>query len=219
MTPPTVFDLFRRAAFYELVGRRGQVDYWDTDVGLLYLHNSGGPLHPGVDCHPALPALACLVEDKWGKSVGEPAGVFEIVRRLRALHGFSEEAAYRVPLDEVLRLLRGGDPTAQAREDWQPYSVAVARAARKGYLISLSFLSKKQDRLRTRPKQLPGKHRREVEMNSLWAFLVSDDGPVPKPPPNEMEADGGEPGPRQQDIISARITRASEKNRKERPLD
>src|SRR5262249_55929403 len=80
------------------------------------------------------------------------------------------------PVWEALEPLkvRASAAAAQAQahppEVGLPASAAIAEASKLGRDVTLDWLSKRKDRIRTRPPQLPGRHQLEVEMGS---FLVA----------------------------------------------
>jgi hypothetical protein len=103
----------------------------------------------------------------------------------------------------VAELGRRAKPTGcegqpSLHEDWLPASEAVAAANARGYGITLDWLSKRKARLRTRPPELPGKHRLEVEMNSLAVLLFREARP------QAGNTDTDEPGPGEREGIEAR---------------
>src|SRR5262249_21930700 len=65
-------------------------------------------------------------------------------------------------------------PATDVGEEWMPASGAVGVANEKGYDITLGWISKRKDRLRTRPRQLPGNHKLEVEMGGLARVLFAE---------------------------------------------
>jgi hypothetical protein len=84
-----------------------------------------------------------------------------------------EQAPVReIRLDLAARNSGGQDVVHH--EEWVPASVAVERAEEANHPIALSRLSKlaKQGKIRTRPRTLAGKHRLEVEWNSLSGYLL-----------------------------------------------
>jgi hypothetical protein len=68
----------------------------------------------------------------------------------------------------------GEQSPAAVGEKWIPASEAVTVANGWGYNIVLGWISKRKDRIRTRPRQLPGKHQLEVEMGSLARVLLAE---------------------------------------------
>jgi hypothetical protein len=100
-------------------------------------------------------------------------------------------------------------------QEWVPASEAVKRAERSGHTITPAWLSRlpksAQDLVQTRPRELPGKHKREVEWNSLAGYLLRRDAK-----PQGPEEDEGEDDPKE---IARRIEHERKKKRQERPLD
>ena len=60
------------------------------------------------------------------------------------------------------------------REEWLPASTAVERAEKNGHTITLKWLTQDASKhgVRIRPRQEPGRHKKEVEWISLAAVLV-----------------------------------------------
>jgi hypothetical protein len=110
------------------------------------------------------------------------------------------------------KLLRasGWAPAAQEKVDerWLSASEACKLAKARGFDITLDWVSKRKDRIRTRPPQLPGRHQLEVEMGSLVAVLFAE------AKPRAPSGDTDEPGEAEREEIEAR-TRA-EQARKDR---
>jgi hypothetical protein len=105
-----------------------------------------------------------------------------------------------------------GDGGSAAAEDWQPASRAVAIACQKGYKITADWISKRKDRLRTRGPQLPGRHKLEVEMNSLATVLFAENK---RGAPADTDTD--EPDESERKMIEARMEQ--ERQRKRRALN
>jgi hypothetical protein len=95
--------------------------------------------------------------------------------------------------------------TLPAEEEWLPASKAVEGAEQSGHRITLKWLTQdaRKHGVRTRPRQLPGSHKREVEWASLAAYLLKQ--PRPENDADEETAD--------------RLRKAQEQKRRERPLD
>jgi hypothetical protein len=79
-----------------------------------------------------------------------------------------------------------GSQGEEARKTWMPARQAVERAEKAGFTVSLPWISKHAGKngVETRPRQLPGNHRLEVEWNSLAGYLLNkmaegDDDPEP----------------------------------------
>jgi hypothetical protein len=102
--------------------------------------------------------------------------------------------------------------------EWVPASKAVQLAQEKGYKIDLPWLSKSAARngVKTRPKQLPGKHSLEVEWNSLAGYLLRN---APAKTGQADEPGSDEPELRERAQIEERMRQAKEKKGRDRPLD
>jgi hypothetical protein len=98
-----------------------------------------------------------------------------------------------------------------AAEEWLPAAEAASRAEEKGYTITLSWLTRdaKKHGVRTRARQLSGRHKVEIEWRSLAAYLLDH-----KPQKDSAEQPADEDPSTQE-----RIRRASESKQKERPLN
>jgi hypothetical protein len=98
------------------------------------------------------------------------------------------------------------EPIGATREEWLSATDAVERAEKAGYPITLKWLTKDAPKygVKTRPRQLPGRHRVEVEWNSLAGCLLRA-GPL------DQESD--------EEAIGSRLAEVRERTRRERPLD
>jgi hypothetical protein len=97
-------------------------------------------------------------------------------------------------------------------EEWLPASAAVNRAERAGYQVGLSWLSRFAEKrgVKTRPRQLTGNHKLEVEWNSLAGYLTRK---------KADETDHEEPPSDEKDRIEERMKKAKEKKRQDRTPD
>jgi hypothetical protein len=102
----------------------------------------------------------------------------------------------------------GAESTAEG-EEWLPAKEAVERAQQAGFQVRLSWLSRSAAKrgVKTRPRQLSGKHQLEVEWKSLAGYLVRKKA---ERVGVEEPCDGD---------IGPRIEEASAKKRRARPLD
>jgi hypothetical protein len=93
-----------------------------------------------------------------------------------------------------------------SQEEWLPAAKAVERAERAGHRISLKWLTQDAPKhgVRLRPRQLPGRHKREVEWSSLAGYLLRQQRPEEEP---------------DEEGISQRLRAAQEHKRQERSLD
>jgi hypothetical protein len=87
-----------------------------------------------------------------------------------------------------------------------PASRAAEWAEERGYPINLKCLTQDAPKhgVRIRPQELPGRHKQEVELNSLARYLLERGRP-------ETESD--------QEAIQRTVREAQEQKRKERSLD
>jgi hypothetical protein len=87
-----------------------------------------------------------------------------------------------------------------------PAAKAVERAERAGHPISLKWLTQDAPKhgILLRPKELPGRHKQEVQWASLAGYLLRE---------NRFEEEPDEEGIRQ------RLRAAQERKRQERSLD
>jgi hypothetical protein len=94
---------------------------------------------------------------------------------------------------------------SSAAEEWLPAAEAVRRIERAGHTRSLKWLTTDAPRcgIRIRERQLPGRHKVEVEWNSLAGYLL-------KSAPEE-ETD--------EEAIGARLAKERERKRRDCPLD
>jgi hypothetical protein len=76
--------------------------------------------------------------------------------------------------------------TVASPEEWVPASEAVERAEKSGHPVGLKWLTQDAHKhgVRIRPRQQPGRHRKEVEWTSLILFLT-------KHAQGKMELDAG----------------------------
>ena len=104
----------------------------------------------------------------------------------------------------------GVGSNAAAGEEWLPANKAVERAEHRGHAITLKWVTQDAGKhgVRTRPRQLPGRHRVEVEWNSLAGYLLRPTGSEEEP--------GGESD---EEAMSSRLRDEAERMRRERPLD
>ena len=136
------------------------------------------PTHP-LDEHPAPPKLLDAIENA-------AAGL------LQNLAGYLAE--------------NGGQ--APAGERWKPASAAVQEANAKGNSITLDWISKRKGKIRTREGQqlqLPGKHKLEVEMNSLAVVLFAEKSR------SDTDTGAEEPERREREEIEARKRNAQQR--------
>jgi hypothetical protein len=93
-----------------------------------------------------------------------------------------------------------------AEEEWLPASKAVEWAQQRGYSITLTWLTRDAAKhgVLIRPRELAGRHKREVERNSLAGYLL------------EREKNDSASDP---EASQRRLSEAREQRRKERPLD
>jgi hypothetical protein len=66
--------------------------------------------------------------------------------------------------------------TGASPEEWLPATEAVDRVEKSGHPVSLKWLTQDAHKhgVRIRPRQQPGRHRREVEWTSLTLYLMKD---------------------------------------------
>jgi hypothetical protein len=97
-------------------------------------------------------------------------------------------------------------------EEWLPAGQAVERAERAGLPVTLGWLSRppRKSGVRTRPRELPGNHQREVEWYSLAGYLAKI---------KAEETDIDDPGSTERAGIEVRMNKAAEKKRQDRSLD
>jgi hypothetical protein len=110
----------------------------------------------------------------------------------------------------------GNGPTQEASQDvslglapneeWIPAIAAVERAEQSGHPITLKWLTQDAPKhgVRVRPRQQPGRHKKEVEWNSLTPQLVK------RTPRNIEQEDDG---------VHTRLHKAREQKRRECSLD
>jgi hypothetical protein len=106
---------------------------------------------------------------------------------------------------EVQARLDAGTNVAAA-EEWLPATEAVDRVEKGGGSITLKWLTQDAAKhgVRTRPSQLPGRHKVEVEWNSLAGYLL-------RRASSEKEPD--------ETTVGDRLREEEERKRRERPLD
>jgi hypothetical protein len=97
------------------------------------------------------------------------------------------------------------------KEQWLPALQAVEMLLSKGFRITLADISKHKGELRTRPRTLRGRHKYEIEINSLAAWYVRRCKPVAAEP-ETAEEEG-------HDVLARRIAKAKAAKSKERSLD
>jgi hypothetical protein len=129
-------------------------------------------------------------------------------------HLFRYEHYPQVAATALLALRDWCSPRSQTAptERWLPASEAVNLAEAKGHPITLKWLTQDASKhgVRTRPRQLPGKHKVEVEWGSLAGYLLR---PLEQNRnPDEEEGCG-------QEEAAQRIREAKEQKRKNRSLD
>jgi hypothetical protein len=100
---------------------------------------------------------------------------------------------------------------AETKEEWRPASEAAAVANKQGFSITLDWISKRKDRIRSRPRELPGRHKTEVEMGSFAKVLLTE------AITEAVKADSDELDRAERDEIEAR--KVSERKRKRRSPD
>ncbi len=154
-----------------------------------------------------------------------------VVERLEALMASVEEAAYwdttchaghgieesnhfnelfgqvRANLEPLRLMARAAAARSPRDDDWRPASEAVVIANGKGFDITLDWISKRKDRIRTRLPRLPGNHKIEVEMGSLAIALFNEVGR------GVGNTDTDEPGMAERAEIESRIQAARERKR------
>jgi hypothetical protein len=115
-----------------------------------------------------------------------------------------EELQNDPPAEAQARLDVGAN--AAAAEEWLPATEAVDWAEEAGHPITLKWVTKDASKcgVRTRPSQLPGRHKVEVEWNSLAGCLL-------RRALSEKEPD--------ETTMSASLREEQERKRRERPLD
>jgi hypothetical protein len=93
-----------------------------------------------------------------------------------------------------------------AVEEWLPASAAVERAEQRGHAITLKWLTHDAAKhgVKIRPRELPGRHKVEVEWNSLAGHLL-------RPARSEEQSD--------EEAVSSRLREQAERKRRELPLD
>jgi hypothetical protein len=99
-------------------------------------------------------------------------------------------------------------PGHPSKEDWLSATKAIAFAKTKGFAITLGWIVKRKGKIRTRPRQLLGKHKLEVEKNSLLVALANEAKRL------EVENDTDEPAESMRAEIEER--KNSERVRKQR---
>jgi hypothetical protein len=105
----------------------------------------------------------------------------------------------------------------EGADEWMPASKAVERAQRAGLPAELSGLIRSPEKhgVKTRPRQLPGNHRLEVEFNSYAGYLARK-----KAGRADAEKDeDGDPPVRERESIEERKKEAREKKRQDRTPD
>jgi hypothetical protein len=116
------------------------------------------------------------------------------------------EASVENPIEEPL------DATSPIvdKEEWLPASKAVERAQRKGFSFTITWLTRDAHKygIKIRQRQLPGRHKKEVEMRSLTRYLFEDGKLLKRPTPEEET---------EEETIKRRIQEAKEKKRRELP--
>jgi hypothetical protein len=122
--------------------------------------------------------------------------------RFQHIHRYENYAQVAATALWVLRSWRRPGPHTSPAEEWLPATEAVKRAGKSGYEITLPWFSRSAAKfgVRTRPRQLQGTHKLEVEWKSFTAYLV--DHRKPK--------DGEEHG---QDELEQRVKDAQEQKR------
>jgi hypothetical protein len=110
------------------------------------------------------------------------------------------------PIQRIALMELAWQKASTGTEEWVPATVAVDRAETAGHRITMTWLTRdaKKHGVKIRPPRLPGRHRVEVEWNSLAGYLL-------KKPKREGKSDEEE--------ISRRLCDAQEKKRRECPLD
>jgi hypothetical protein len=123
-------------------------------------------------------------------------------------------ARWHNPICQLLEIMKmevreraGKCRDENTKKEWLPASAAVERAEKAGYSINLSWLTRDAAKhgIRTRPRQLEGRHRSEVEWDSLAGYLMKQ-----KAKPDEES---------EEEAVSERLREAQERKQKERPLD
>jgi hypothetical protein len=94
-------------------------------------------------------------------------------------------------------------------EEWLPAGKAIVRAEEAGYQITASWLSRDAAKkgVKVRPAQLPGRHKQEVEWNSLAGYLL------------RVQAASEESEEEDEEEISQRVRKAQEQKKRSRPLN
>jgi hypothetical protein len=112
----------------------------------------------------------------------------------------------------AIKGLQTAKPDSQNDKDrlWLPASKAVKMAERRGYKITLTWLTRDAAThgVQLRRHKLPGRHKVEVEWKSLAAYLL-----------NSKQRDIGAKQEEDEAEIKERIRAASEKKRKNFPID
>jgi hypothetical protein len=111
----------------------------------------------------------------------------------------------KLPTEESVDEVEVSPVTLPAEEEWLPASKAVVRAEQSGHPTTLKWLTQNARKygVRIRPRQLPGRHKQEVEWASLAAWLLKRRRP-------ENDAD---------EETADRLREAQEQKRRERPFD
>jgi len=124
--------------------------------------------------------------------------------------------ALRPPVEASVEKSKGEGPLDMssimpAKEEWLPATMALERAEGKGFKVNIKWLTRDSPKygVLIRERQLPGRHKKEVEMRSLAQCLLKR-GKLLKRAPSEDELD--------EEAISLRIKKESEKKRKARPI-
>jgi hypothetical protein len=97
-------------------------------------------------------------------------------------------------------------------EQWMAANMAVARAEKASLPVSLSWLSRSAQKhgVKTRPQQMPGNHKLEVEWNSLAGYLAGR---------RATKSDADDPSDNVMKEVEDRKKQADEQKRRDRSAD
>src|SRR5262249_45018941 len=127
---------------------------------------------------------------KLGQRLPGPATVNprdKVWNYLIAKYGFDKRALWELSCSDMERYIEARPPGQKPEEeDWRPASEALKIANERGYDITLDWIAKRKDRIRTRAPQQRGRHHLEVEMGSFAKVVFFEAKPkAVAPEPDE----------------------------------
>jgi hypothetical protein len=121
-------------------------------------------------------------------------------------------ASSAAALELLAQQVPPASPEGSGSEEWMPAGQAVVLAQRAGFIVNLSWVTRSAEKhgVKKRDRQLPGKHKVEVEWKSLVVALVRM---------RAKDSDLDEPARAERDEIEKQMRESGEKKQRARPLN